>query len=189
MANVKTIEKGFCSLCGRALLTNEGYCDLKDGSHICSHCVGKIRVIHPLTLTWDKKGKVIRHDPIEELSLEEAGKNLENAIAYTEELRERYDHHNAVFMVESVATEKGGFLKPPVIFACGRVIYGCFDPEDKAILLHKGSTSDITLTDIREISSYGASGFSCQGTGGKQCALEFCGKNFSCEAGDLIVKD
>ena len=105
MANVKTIEQGFCSLCGRALLPNEGYCHLRGGSHICSHCVGKIRVMHPLTLSWDKKGNKVKHDPIEELSLEEAGKDLKNAIAYTEELRAKYDHHNAVFMVESVTTE------------------------------------------------------------------------------------
>ena len=189
MANVKTIERGFCSLCGRALLPNEGYCSLRDDSHICSFCAGKIRVMHPLTLTWDKKGNQAKHDPIEELSLEEAGKDLKNAIAYTEELRAKYDHHNAVFMVESVTTEKGGFLKPPVIYACGRVIYGCFDPEDKARLLHNGSASDITLTDIRKLASYGASGFDCQGTGGRPCAIVFSGKNLACEAGDLIVKD
>ena len=112
MVNVKTIEQGFCSLCGRALLPNEGYLNLSAGSHICSHCIGKIRVMHPLTLTWDKKGNEVRHDPIEALSLEEAGRDLENAIAFTEELRAKYDHHNAVFMVESVTTEKGGFLKP-----------------------------------------------------------------------------
>ena len=110
MANVKTIEQGFCSLCGRALLPNEGYLNLSAGSHICSHCIGKIRVMHPLTLTWDKKGNEVRHDPIEALSLEEAGRDLENAIAFTEELRAKYDYHNAVFMVESVTTEKGGFL-------------------------------------------------------------------------------
>ena len=188
MADVKTIERGFCSLCGRALLPNEGYLNLSAGSHICSHCIGKIRVMHPLTLSWDKKGNEVRHDPIEELSLEEAGKDLENAIPYTEELRARYDHHNAVFMVEGVTTEKGGFLKPPVIYASGRVIYGCFDPEDKARLLHKGSASDITLTDIRKPASYGAGGYSCQGIGGMPCVLEFSGKNLVCEAGDLIVK-
>ena len=87
MANVKTIERGFCSLCGRALLPNEGYCSLRDDSHICSFCAGKLRVMHPLTLTWDKKGNQAKHDPIEELSLEEARKDVENAIAYTEELR------------------------------------------------------------------------------------------------------
>ena len=189
MANVKTIEQGFCSLCGRALLPNEGYCSLRDDSHICSFCAGKLRVMHPLTLTWDKKGNQVKHDPIEELSLEEAGKDLENAIAYTEELRAKYDHHNAVFMVESVTTEKGGFLKPPVIYACGRVIYGCFDPEDKAKLLHKGSASDMTLTGIKKLEFYGASVADCQGTGGKPCALVFSGKNLVCEAGDLIVKD
>ena len=189
MANVKTIEQGFCSLCGRALLPNEGYCHLRGGSHICSHCVGKIRVMHPLTLSWDKKGNKVKHDPIEELSLEEAGKDLENAIAYTEELRAKYDHHNAVFMVESVTTEKSGFLKPPVIYACGRVIYGCFDPEDKARLLHKGSASDMTLTGIKELASYGASVADCQGAGGKPCALVFSGKNLVCEAGDLVVKE
>ena len=189
MAKVKTIEKGFCSLCGRALLPIEGYVKLRDGSHICSHCTGKIRVMHPLSLTWDKKGNEVKHDPIEELSLEEAGRDLENAIAYTEELRAKYDYHNAVFMVESVTTEKGGFLKPPVTYACGRVIYGGFDPEDKASLLHKGSVSDITLTGIRELASYGASCLDCQGTGGMSCALEFSGKKLVCEAGDLIVKD
>ena len=189
MANVKTIDQGFCSLCGRALLWIEGYCNLRDGSHICSHCVSKIRVMHPLTLTWDKKGNQVKHDPIEDLSLEEAGRALENAIAYTEELRAKYDHHNAVFAVESVTTEKGGFLKPPVIYACGRVIYGYFDPEDKGILLHRGNASDVTLTGIRKLASYGAGGFEIQGAGGKPCALVFSGKNLVCEAGDLIVKD
>ncbi len=189
MAEVKTIERGFCSLCGRALLPNEGYCELRDGSHICSHCAGKIRVMHPLTITWDKKKNEVRHDPIEELSLEEAGRDLENAIAYTEELRAKYDHHNAVFVVESVTTEKAGFLKPPVIYACGRVIYGYFDPEDKAGLLHNGSTSDLTLTSVRRIASFGASSSTCQGSGGIPCALVFSGKNIVCEAGDLIVKD
>ena len=92
-------------------------------------------------------------------------------------------------MVESVTTEKGGFLKPPVIYACGRVIYGCFDPEDKAKLLHKGSASDMTLTGIKKLEFYGASVADCQGTGGKPCALVFSGKNLVCEAGDLIVKD
>ena len=189
MANVKTIEQGFCSLCGRALLPNEGYINLSAGSHICSHCIGKIRVMHPLTLTWDKKGNEVRHDPIEALSLEEAGRDLENAIAFTEELRAKYDHHNAVFMVESVTTEKGGFLKPQVIYACGRVVYGYFDPQDKARLLHKGSASDVTLSGITELASYGASKYPCQGIGGIPCALEFSGKNLNCEAGDLIVKD
>ena len=189
MAKVKTIERGFCSLCGRALLPNEGYCSLRDDSHICSFCAGKLRVMHPLTLTWDKKGNQAKHDPIEELSLEEAGKDLENAIAYTEKLRAKYDHHNAVFMVESVTTEKGGFLKPPVIYACGRVIYGYFDPEDKTRLLHKGSASEVTLTAIKRLEFYGAGLADCQGTGGKQCALVFSGKNIVCEAGDLIVKD
>jgi hypothetical protein len=145
--------------------------------------------MHPLTLTWDQKGNEVRHDPIEELSLEEAGRDLENAIAYTEELRAKYDHHNAVFMVESVTTEKGGFLKPPVIYACGRVIYGYFDPEDKTRLLHKGSASEVTLTAIKRLEFYGAGLADCQGTGGKQCALVFSGKNIVCEAGDLIVKD
>ena len=189
MANVKTIEQGFCSLCGRALLSNEGYLNLSAGSHICSHCIGKIRVMHPLTLTWDKKGNEVRHDPIEALSLEEAGRDLENAIAFTEELRAKYDHHNAVFMVESVTTEKGGFMKPTVFYACGRVIYGFFDPEDKARLLHKGSASDVTLAGITKLASYGASRYPCQGVGGIQCALQFSGKGLACEPGDLIVKD
>ena len=189
MANIKSIEKGFCSLCGRALLPNKGYGRLRDGGHICSLCTGKIRVMYPLSLTWDKKGNEVRHDPIEKLSPEEAGKALENVIAYTEELRAKYDHHNAVFAVESVTTEKGGFLKPPIIYACGRVIYGCFDPEDKARLLHKGSASDITLTGIKRLASYGAGVSDCQGTGGNSCALVFSGKNLACEAGDLIVRD
>ena len=189
MARVKTIEKGFCFLCGRALLPNEGYLSLRDGSHICSHCTGKIRVMYPLSLTWDKKGNEVRHDPIEGLSLEEAGRALENAIPYTEELRAKYDHHNAVFVVESAVTEKGGFMKPPVIYACGRVIYGYFDQEDKVRLLHRGNASDVTLTSIFKVASYGASSYPCQGIGGKPCALVFSGKNLACEAGDLIVKD
>ncbi|MBR3735899.1 MAG: hypothetical protein IKN07_08450 [Lachnospiraceae bacterium] len=69
------------------------------------------------------------------------------------------------------------------------MIYGCFDPEDKARLLHKGSASDMTLTGIKRLAFYGASGFDVQGTGGISCALEFSGKNLNCEAGDLIVKD
>ena len=188
MAYVKTIEKGFCSLCGRALLPNEGYGRLTDG-HICAICVGKLRVMHPLTVTWDKKGNKVRHDPIEGLSAQEAGKDLENVIAYTEELRARYDGHNAVFEVESVTTEKGGLLKPPVIYACGRVICGYFDPEDKAALLHGGKASGLTLTGVLELASYGAGTLTCQGVGGTRCALVFSGKNLVCEAGDLIVKD
>ena len=84
---------------------------------------------------------------------------------------------------------QAGVLKPPVIYAFGRVVYGCFDPEDKVRLLHNGSASDLTLTSIRKIASYGASSFPCQGTGGIPCALEFSGRNLVCEAGDLIVKD
>ena len=61
--------------------------------------------------------------------------------------------------------------------------------EDKARLLHKGSASDLTLTSIKRLASYGASGSAAQGTGGKPCALVFSGKNLFCEAGDLIVKD
>ncbi len=189
MASIKTIEKGFCSLCGRALLPNEGYSNLRDDSRICSLCTGKLRVMHPLSLTWDKKKNMVRHDPIEALSLEEAGSALERTIAYTEELRARFDHHNAVFAVESVTTEKGGFMKPPVIYACGRVIYGFFDPDDKVILLHKGSASDVTLAGITKLASYGAGTFPCQGVGGMQCAFQFSGKGLVCEAGDLIVRD
>ena len=112
-----------CAVCGNEFKGAGNIC--KDG-YYCNECekiirVSKIRVMHPLTLTWDKKGNEVKHDPIKELSLEEAGKDLENVIAYTEELRAKYDHHNAVFAVESVTTEKGGFLKPPVIYACGRV--------------------------------------------------------------------
>ena len=91
--------------------------------------------------------------------------------------------------VESVTTEKGGFMKPTVFYACGRVIYGFFDPEDKARLLHKGSASDVTLAGITKLASYGASRYPCQGVGGIQCALQFSGKGLACEPGDLIVKD
>ena len=189
MANRKTIEKGFCSLCGRALLPPEGFLALRDESRICALCIRKIRVMHPLTLSWDKKGNAIRSDPIANLTLAEARESLENAIARTEALREQYGGHNAVFEAENVTTEKGGFLKPPVVYVCGRVIYGRFDPQDRVRLLHQGGDTELTLEKVLQVASFGAGAAEGEAAGGLPCALQFVGKGIVCEPGDRIVRD
>ena len=189
MADSKTIERGFCRLCGRALLPPEGFGGLKDGSGVCAACLRKLRPMYPLTLSWDKKGNEVRQDPIRELDAVQAAESLKNAAAFIEELRAKYDHHNAVFAVESVTVEKGGFMKPSVYYAVGRVIYGCFEPEDRITLLHGGGKAETALTSVRKRASYGAGSPIDQGLGGQPCALEFTGKGLACEPGDLIVRD
>ena len=74
-------------------------------------------------------------------------------------------------------------------YAVGRVIYGCFEPEDRITLLHGGGKAETALTCIRKRASYGAGSPMDQGLGGQPCALEFTGKGLACEPGDLIVRD
>ncbi|MBR3556181.1 MAG: hypothetical protein IKN89_09745 [Oscillospiraceae bacterium] len=189
MADSHTIERGFCRLCGRALLPPEGFGALKDGSGVCAACLRKLRPMYPLALSWDKKGNEVRQYPIRELDAAKAAESLKNAAAFIEELRARYDHHNAVFTVESVTVEKGGFMKPSVYTALGKVVYGCFEPEDRIKLLHGGSSAETVVTGIRKRASYGAGSTIDRGLGGQPCALEFTGKGLACEPGDLIVRD
>ena len=189
MAGKNTIERGFCRLCGRALLPPEGFGALKDGSGVCAACLRKLRPMYPLALSWDKKGNEVRQDPVRELDAAQAAESLKNAAAFIEELRAKYGGHNAVFAVESVTVEKGGFMKPSTYCAVGRVIYGCFEPEDKIRLLHGGGSAETVVAGVRKRTSYGAGSTIDQGLGGQPCALEFTGKGLSCEPGDLIVRD
>jgi hypothetical protein len=188
MAKGNTIEKGFCSLCGRALLPPEGFGVLKDG-RVCAACLRKLRPMYPLTVGWDKKGKEVRQDPVAELTAAQAAESLKSAAAFIEELRAKYGYHNAVFAVESVTVEKGGFMKPPTCYAVGRVIYGCFEPEDKIRLLHGSGSAETVVAGVRRRVSGGAGSTIDQGLGGQPCAVEFSGKGLVCEPGDLIVRD
>ena len=189
MADSKTIERGFCRLCGRALLPPEGFGGLKDGSGVCAACLRKLRPMYPLAISWDKKGNEVRQDPIRELDTVQAAESLKNAAAFIEELRAKYDHHNAVFAVESVTVEKGGFMKPSVYTALGKVVYGCFEPEDRIKLLHGGGSAEASLSCVRKALMNGAGSTIDRGLGGQPCALEFTGKGLACEPGDLIVRD
>ena len=88
-------------------------------------------------------------DPIAGLTLSEAEERIAGAAAYTEELRAGYRCANAVFLVERVSEEKGGLFRPSVVRASGRVLYGCFEPEDEVRLLHGSADTALTLTDAR----------------------------------------
>ncbi|MEE3404146.1 MAG: hypothetical protein VZR73_08700 [Acutalibacteraceae bacterium] len=188
MAN-KTIEHGFCALCKRALLSPEGLCTLSDGNQICSKCIRRLRVMLPLTVLSDD-GNTLKDDPMMKLNLAEAKQKMQNVTAYTEKLRANYQNANAVFAVDQVQTEKGGFLKPPIYYATGRVIYGYFDPADQVQLKHGGNAFDLLLENVLKIGSIGArfGNNIVQGIGGTQCVLQFSGKGIECAPGDLIVR-
>jgi hypothetical protein len=190
MAN-QTIECGFCALCKRALLSPEGFCTLSDGNQICSKCIRKLRVMLPLNVSADSNGIItLKDDPIMKLNLAEAEQKIQNVTAYTEKLRANYQNANAVFAVDQVQTEKGGFLKPPIYYATGRVIYGYFDPADQVQLKHGGNAFDLLLENVLKIGSIGAcfGNNTVQGIGGTQCVLQFSGKGIECAPGDLIVR-
>ena len=187
----KTIERGLCALCGRALLSPEGICTLSDGNQICSKCIRKLRVMLPLNVSADSNGIVtLKDDPMMKLNLAEAKQKMQNVTAYTEKLRANYQNANAVFAVDQVQTEKGGFLKPSIYYATGRVIYGYFDPADQVQLKHGGNAFDLLLENVLKIGSIGAcfGNNTVQGIGGTQCVLQFSGKGIECAPGDLIVR-
>lgn len=186
----QTIEIGFCALCGRALLQPEGICTLSDGNQICSKCIRRLRVMLPLTVSSDSSGEMLRNDTMQKLSLAEAEQKMQNVTAYTEKLRANYQNANAVFAVEQVQSEKGGFLKPPIYYATGSVIYGYFDPSDQVQLKHGGNAFDLELENVLKIGSIGArfGSNTVQGIGGTQCVLQFSGKDIECAPGDLIVR-
>ena len=185
----QTIEIGFCALCGRALLQPEGICTLSDGNQVCSKCIRRLRVMLPLTVLSDG-GNTLKDDPMMKLNLAEAKQKMQNVTAYTEKLRANYQNANAVFAVDQVQTEKGGFLKPPIYYATGRVIYGYFDPADQVQLKHGGNAFDLELKNVLKIGSIGArfGNNIVQGIGGTQCVLQFSGKGIECAPGDLIVR-
>ena len=190
MAN-KTIESGFCALCKRALLSPEGICTLSDGNQVCSKCIRRLRVMLPLIVSVDSNGIIkLRNDTMQKLNIAEAKQKMQNVIAYTEKLRANYQNANAVFAVEQVQSEKGGFLKPPIYYATGRVIYGYFDPSDQVQLKHGGNAFDLELENVLKIGSIGArfGNNIVQGIGGTQCVLQFSGKGIECAPGDLIVR-
>ena len=190
MAN-KTIESGFCALCKRALLSPEGICTLSDGSQVCSKCIRRLRVMLPLIVSVDSNGIIkLRNDTMQKLNLAEAKQKMQNVTAYTEKLRANYQNANAVFAVDQVQTEKGGFLKSPIYYATGRVIYGYFDPSDQVQLKHGGNAFDLLLENVLKIGSIGArfGNNTVQGIGGTQCVLQFSVKDIECAPGDLIVR-
>lgn len=186
----KTIEHGFCALCKRALLSPEGFCTLSDGNQICSKCIRRLRVMLPLIVSWDSNGNMLRNDTLQKLNLAEAKQKMQNVTAYTEKLRANYQNANAVFAVDQVQSEKGGFMKPPIYYATGRVIYGYFDPADQVQLKHGGNVFDLELKNVLKIGSVGArfGNNTVQGIGGTQCVLQFSGKGIECAPGDLIVR-
>jgi hypothetical protein len=188
MAN-QTIECGFCALCKRALLSPEGICTLSDGNQVCSKCIRRLRVMLPLTVLSDSDN-TLKDDPMMKLNLAEAKQKMQNVTAYTEKLRANYQNANAVFAVDQVQTEKGGFSKPPIYYATGRVIYGYFDQADQVQLKHGGNAFDLLLENVLRIGSIGArfGNNIVQGIGGTQCVLQFSGKGIECAPGDLIVR-
>lgn len=186
MAKMKSIEKGFCSLCGRALLMPEGdgILQLKDGARICSHCKRKLRVRYPLSME-----KTTITDPMKEITIEKAREDLETITEFIEDLRDEYDGCNAILKIISVDKEKGGIFKPSTYHVTGQVIYGNFDPEDSVILMHQDAKTELTISDTRRVTMIGNTSTMKRAEAGNICTLSFEGKNVTMEAGDLIVRN
>jgi len=179
MANKRSKPgRELCPVCGRALLPAEGVGALADGSLLCSHCVRKLRVMYPLREDF-VKGHIQRSDALNQATLETVREQIGTVSAYIDGLRAQNGGSNALFLVETVEAERGGLLKPPCYSVRGRVLYGSFDPMDRAVLLHGGTETEIELEidlDTQEWKS------------GRTWVLRFSGKGLEVAPGDRIVR-
>ena len=158
---------------------------------ICADCIRKLHPMYPQRYVQKKGGKGWDKDePLAALSLDEAKAGIDGIPEYIDGLRTQYGYRSAVIAVDSVRQEKGGFLKPPVLFVQGRVLYGDFDPEDEVTVVHGGSETKTKILDSR--SRAASSDYWGSGThlwGGSTCEyVQFSQKGLEIQAGDLIVK-
>ena len=210
----KEVGLGNCLICGRvALSEREGGVltmvegprarRLKDGGSLCSSCVRKLRVMYPLQYRFDEtKRTVVKKDPLSEISTEEALQANTEAVAFRENLREQYGFRNAVFVVDAMAEEKGGFLQPPLVTVFGQVLYGSFYMQDEVTILSGGNEIKATVlmvdtyelripidtTSLKEWMRRTADPGRIVGETGYLCKLLIQEKGISVNQGDLIVK-
>lgn len=136
-----------------------------------------------------------------ELTSDEAIRELSKIHAYLEDLREKYNFHQAVFAVEKVDVTKGGFLKPPFITVTGHVVFGTFySLDDVTVGLSGGQAARISclyephgrkpVSDLEIRSNRNSLLIDYSwANGGEEIAFIFQDKKLTLKQGDLIVKD
>ena len=210
----KEVGLGSCLICGRvALSAREGGVltmiegpnarRLKDGGSLCASCVRRLRVMYPLQYRFDEaKRTVVKKDPLSEISTEEALQANTEVVSFRENLREQFGFRSAVFVVDAMTEEKGGFLQPPFVTIFGQVLYGSFYMQDEVTILSGGNEIKAALlmvdayenripiggTSLKEWMRRTADPGRVVGENGYPCKLLIQEKGISVNQGDLIVK-
>ncbi|MBQ1523731.1 MAG: hypothetical protein IIZ55_01185 [Firmicutes bacterium] len=190
MALQERNELGYCPLCGRALLGEEGAARLRDGKQICGLCAVKLRPAFPAAFSSDFGKLIDSPDPLSAIGLEQAEQAAGNAASVSEELRRKYGGFSAVFVIEKAEKEKGGLLKA-VWRVTGRAVLGAFFPRDKVLLVSGGAKTTLELDDVETVAPAAASRGSLfwkRAYGGTIASFTVTARG-SIGPGDMIVKE
>ena len=177
-------EKQTCPVCGHIMTWSEIFFELKD-AQICRKCAETVRVMYPLRHefgrvkrnifgqvvaedpgsskkdlfydSYENKG-IIDIDPVNELTLEEFEKSMDEVDSYRENLRRELGGHESIMIVDYVRP-----LRPPKVLqvgivkarkfkdsvcVCGYVKVGEFKKGDTVCLEHNGQTAEAEVLYI-----------------------------------------
>ncbi|MBR7069490.1 MAG: hypothetical protein IKI30_03460 [Oxalobacter sp.] len=184
---IKRLDIGFCSLCGRAAFWSENAKKLQDDAIICGECVRKLRVMYPFPLD----PKDIKHDPLKNLTTGQARDAMGKVTEFIEDFRERYGYRNAVFIVNKIEKEGGGLFKSPLYCLYGRVLYGGFSINEDVTVKHGQSLYQCRLKDVY-LDVPLTDGYALRekdhAEGGYPAILQIQERNLDIQVRDLIVK-